>query len=608
MGTLSKFPLARLLANASNGFAALSMALLIVFVSGCSDKADTGVDTADIAGLSYTVEPPEAGVGTELSVSIIANSSHFSFGASEVDFGEGITVNSVMVEDGWTLSANISIDAEAETGLRDLTVHVNGSNEPIIDGFRVVNSSLEISPSNGMIGETVEVSITGTNTQWLAGRTWVGFGDAIDVLEFTVISETQAEAKIAIRSDAAPGLRDVYTEDGQKVVTLHDGFQVDRVGLAAEFDPTEAKQGRTVEFSVYGRGTDFRSGQMTIDFYDGGDLNGDVVVDQITVLDSENLWGRMTLSNAAALGDRDVLVTVDRGLGDEEGVMITDAFEVTGGDLDLEDVRVSMSFTVTRGTDNQSGDLSESVRASVVFWIPLDPPCGGGGGSMASGPQPYDVNGVFPTPPEEEGGTEDCPNPQTVSAGDYVWLESSANVVTLEKIIDHASGMISYQGRNLTMADYVAGQWYDLHLQGDENGLPEEIVDRVQPTVPCNWYLTSPDLWGNYTHNRAEPFDYTWGDPAGGTVGACSYPDAIFTTSIPGTIEATGESGFAGSLPWDDGVHSYTPAELTQLAPNPTYFTAYSYMEGPEFGLRESKHQDNVAPTYIYYQASLVLE
>jgi hypothetical protein len=31
-------------------------------------------------------------------------------------------------------------------------------------------------------------------------------------------------------------------------------------------------------------------------------------------------------------------------------------------------------------------------------------------------------------------------------------------------------------------------------------------------------------------------------------------------------------------------------------------------MEGPEFGLRESKHQDNVAPTYIYYQASLVLE
>jgi hypothetical protein len=227
---------------------------------------------------------------------------------------------------------------------------------------------------------------------------------------------------------------------------------------------------------------------------------------------------------------------------------------------------------------------------------------------MASGPQPYDVNGVFPTPPEEEGGTEDCPNPQTVSAGDYVWLESSANVVTLEKVIDHASGMISYHGRNLTMADYVAGQWYDLHLQGDENGLPEEIVDRVQPTVPCNWYLTSPDLWGNYTHNRAEPFDYTWGDPAGGTVGACSYPDAIFTTSIPGTIEATGESGFAGSLPWDDGVHSYTPAELTQLAPNPTYFTAYSYMEGPEFGLRESKHQDNVAPTYIYYQASLVLE
>jgi hypothetical protein len=71
---------------------------------------------------------------------------------------------------------------------------------------------------------------------------------------------------------------------------------------------------------------------------------------------------------------------------------------------------------------------------------------------------------------------------------------------------------------------------------------------------------------------------------------------------------STGKGGFAGALPWDDGVHTYTASELSMLQPNPTYLTAYSIKEGPEFGLKDSRHQDNVASTYIYLQASLVLE
>ena len=65
----------------------------------------------------------------------------------------------------------------------------------------------------------------------------------------------------------------------------------------------------------------------------------------------------------------------------------------------------------------------------------LNPPCGGGGsGSPPSGPQPYDNNGVFPDPDGGGGGgDEDCPFPTTLSAGDYVWFESNANIVTLKK-------------------------------------------------------------------------------------------------------------------------------------------------------------------------------
>ncbi|MEC7242653.1 MAG: hypothetical protein VXW32_15585 [Myxococcota bacterium] len=593
---------------------AACMALLLVVGVACTEKTEESPeDSGELGYTSYQIDPPEAGLGTEVTVAVRSSRSQYVFGETGLDFGEGIEVNNVTVQDGWTVVADLSIAEDAANGLRDVTLDIGGREVVLEDAFRVVLSSLAVAPDNGMIGETVDVQLTGTNTKWLAGRTWVSFGQGVDVLDFTVVSETFATARVAIGPDASPGLRDVYTEDGPKIVTAYDAFQVDRVGVAAVFEPEVAKQGEIVEFSVYGRDTNFAQGKTAISFFDSNGENGDVVVTQITVLDSENLWGRMQLSNAAKLGKRDVLIMSEVGIGQEEGVMLQDAFEVIGGDLDLGDVRISMSYTVVRGIDNSSGALNESVRASAVFWIPLDPPCGGGGGAPGSGPSPYDVNGVFPTPDPPEGGEEDCPNPQTVSAGDVVWLESSKNVVTLEKVVDAASGMIAYVGKDLTMADYATNVMYDLHLQGDPNGLPEEILPGVQPTVPCDWYLTSPSLWGNYTHNRAEDFEYTWGMPDAPTQGACTGPPgidpaAIFSTTIPGTLVSTGKGGFAGALPWDDGVHTYTAGELSQLEPNPTSLQAYSYKEGPEFGLKDSRHQDNVAETYIYLQASLVLE
>lgn len=594
----------------------LSATLWMTLGVACSDKGgDTAEDTAGPGYTTYQIDPPEAGVGTEVRVAVRSSRSQYVFGDTALDFGEGIEVSNVTVQDGWTVLADLVVAEDAENGLRDVTLGIGDREVLLENSFRVVLTSLEVSPDNGMIGETVDVQLNGKNTQWLAGRTWVSFGQGVDILEFTVVSQTFATARVAIGPDASPGLRDVYTEDGAKIVTAYNSFQVDRIGVAAVFEPEIAKQGEIVEFSVFGRDTSFTQGKTSIQFFDSNGENGDVIVQAgfPTVLDSENLWGRMQLSNAAKLGKRDVLIMTETSPGQEEGIMIHDAFEVVGGDLDLGDVRISMSYTITRGIDNGSGALNERVRAQCIFWIPLDPPCGGGGGSMGSGPSPYDVNGVFPTPEPGEEGEEDCPNPQTVSAGDVVWLESDKNVVTLEKVVDPASGMIAYVGQDLTLADYAFNVMYDLHLQGDPNGLPEELLPGVQPTVPCDWYMTAPNLWGNYTHNRAEPFEYTWGMPDSPTQGACTGPPgidpaAMFSTSIPGTLVSTGKGGFAGSLPWDDGVHTYTAGELSQLMPNPTYFTAYSIKEGPEFGLKESRHQDNVAQTYLYLQASLVLE
>lgn len=579
----------------------------VLLASGCTNEPEPTEGEGGPSASLFEVSPPAGSQGRSMTVAIEADRSVFSYGETSVAFGQGIRVDQVTVDDSWTLLADISIDPDAELGKRDLQIDVGGLSYLVDGGFRVSGETFDIEPERGKIGESMTVTLAGQNTRWKDGRTWVNLGDGVDVLDVQVLSETLLEADISIEGDANPGFRDVYTEDGGKVVTLYSGFQVDRVALAASFIPEEAAQGTQVEFTIRARDTNFIQDVTEITFYDAGGLNPDIRIDQINVLDAENMWGYMTLSNAAELGERDVLLTTG-----EEGVRISDAFEVVGGTWSLEEVAISLGFNVVRGIDNDTGDLIEFVNANATFFIPLDPPCpsgGGGGFGSKPEPEPYDSNVVGPIIGSGSGGgAEDCPDPQTVSAGDYVWLESGINTVTLEKTVDPNTGMITYRGYDLTIDDYVPNNMYDLHLQGDPDGLEEEIIEAVLPTVPCNWYLDTPGFWGNYTHDRSTDLDYTWSNTLG-TAGACTYPDAIFYTEVSGTtFNGTTDPGMAASFPWDDGVHAYLAEELSLLDPGQATFIAYSVISGREFGLRDSIYQMNQASSYIYLQAAFILE
>ena len=210
-------------------FARAPVLLLSVFLGGCLSDKGVNEDSASEMEAAFTLDPPEAGLGTSARVAVRANQSRFRQDSTDVDFGEGVTVLSITVTDSWTTLVDIEIADDAETGLRDVILTMRAGEVTLTDAFRIVQSSFTVSPENGKIGETLEVQIEGKNTQWLSGRTWVSFGDDIDIMEFTVFSETVAVASLAIGSEAAPGARDVYTEDGPKIVTMHGAFVVDRV-------------------------------------------------------------------------------------------------------------------------------------------------------------------------------------------------------------------------------------------------------------------------------------------------------------------------------------------------------------------------------------------
>ncbi|MEC8425335.1 MAG: hypothetical protein VX000_16235 [Myxococcota bacterium] len=593
-------------------FAALAALVTLSLLStGCKDggKADTGEAGRPVAS-SVALHPPVGGQGTSMEVRIDANASVFAFDGTSVDFGEGIRVDGVNVDDGWGSRVAITIEPDAALGKRTVEVRSDGRRYTLTDAFDVIAESFRIAPETVRIGEAVDIDIVGTNTAWLGGVTWPNFGEGIDVVEFSVLSETLATASLSVSPDTAPGWRNVVMDNGGgSLVTLYDGLKVDRVSLAATFDPPVAEQGDTVEFTVFARGTDFQSGTPRVGFADRYGPNPDVVVDTVTVLDAENLYGRMTLSNAAALGNRDVTLELP-----DEGLLIPDAFEVIGGEWDLSEVAVDLSFTVVRSRDNNgNGEYSERVRANCTFFIPLDPPCPSGGGGSGSGseagsdPSPYDNNGVWMATGEGSGGgQEDCPFPTTVSAGDYVWLESDQNSITLEKQIDTASGSIYYTAPDIQLEDYVTDNMYDLHTSGDPEAIGEFVLDEVLPTVPSDWQWVAPDLWGNHTHNRAEDFAFSW-------TPALTYPDAMFVVSIctkqsPCPMAEESWSGYAGAYPWDDGSHLFTASEMSMMGAGGVPVYAYSVISGREFGLPDSIYQTNQATSYIYLSQYMVLE
>lgn len=568
--------------------------LVSLWGSACQRTTEKTEESEEVSVLRLF--PPQGGQGTSMNVRFDASRSAFTYNdTSSVDFGEGISVLNLTIEDGWNANADIQIEPEALLGEREVTVSTGRGTFVLEEAFEIVADSLIIEPSVGKIGEVLEIGLLGSNTDWTSGVSWPHFGDGIEVLDFQVLSPTLAEATISVSTDAVVGWHDVRVDSGEQSTYLYDGFQVDRVGLVASFEPGEAEQGDTVEFTVRARGTDFLSSEPEIVFFDRFGENPDILVEEITVLDAQNLYGRMTLSNAAALGDRDVQISVAN-----DSVRIPDAFEVIGGAWDVSEVAISLDFFVSRQLDPTTCSLNEQVVAQAIFFIPLNPPCGGGSGSPPSGPQPYDNNGVFPYPEGGGGGEEDCPFPTTLSAGDYVWFESNENIVTLEKVYDSASNTTYYQGFNLTMNDYVPNQFYDLHTQGDPNGIGEYILNGVQPTVPADWQWISPELCG-LVHDKTTNFDMQW-------TPAMTYPDAIFSVSVAGTIEAINKGGFVGVLPWDDGVHTLNAAEMSQLKSETVSFSAYSYIEGPLFGFPESIYQENQSDSVISLATQFVLE
>jgi hypothetical protein len=148
-------------------------------------------------------------------------------GATSLNFGSGITVNSYTVNTDSRISVNITIADTATPGLRAVTVVTPGGTDTMANAFTVMPPAPTVdgvSPESGRTGDTFDVVISGSN---FAGATAVNFGPGVTVNSFVVDSPTQITVKVTIGQDTEPGENNIVVTTSSGDGTLTEAFGIE---------------------------------------------------------------------------------------------------------------------------------------------------------------------------------------------------------------------------------------------------------------------------------------------------------------------------------------------------------------------------------------------
>jgi hypothetical protein len=275
---------------------------------------------------------------------------------STISLGPEMTVNSFVVVSPTLIDANVSVAADAAIGFRTATVTtgtttVQESRAVFVNiGALVIPQITAVSPATGNIGQTLDVAITGANTNFLAGVTTVSFGAGITVDSVTVSGPTQASAHIVVALVANPGFRDVVVTTGSEMAASLQAFFVSPTTVTTPvFSPPESM---TV---VYGTPSIVLSGHLA----SGTTIPTGVV--------------------AIQLGQASVLAAIDPNTGDFSTTLSTTALGASASPY-----TVTYSYAASANFNAASATSSLTVRkadptiawadpAAIVYGTPLGP-------------------------------------------------------------------------------------------------------------------------------------------------------------------------------------------------------------------------------------------
>ena len=239
---------------------------------------------------------------TIASVTVLGNFTHFAQGTTTANFGAGVTINSVTVNNATSATVSITITPTTNTGLRNVTMTTGAEVVTLTNGFNVTAGPAVISsltPNNANQGaNNVGIAIVGTNTNFVQGTTTVSFGGLITVNSLTVNSATSATAVISINAAATPGQVSVTATTGGESATIVNGFTVNAATpVITLVNPATGAQGATIAaVAITGQFTHFVQGTSVVSF------GANITVNSTTVTDATHASANITINPTAPLG------------------------------------------------------------------------------------------------------------------------------------------------------------------------------------------------------------------------------------------------------------------------------------------------------------------
>jgi hypothetical protein len=213
-----------------------------------------------------------------INVALVGQGTHWLQGASVADFGPGVVVNQLTVQDPTHATAQITALSTAALGFHAVGVATGSEYVAVSQGLNVQQGTpllLASNPGAGAQGTTFNVQVLGSLTHWQQGVTTASFGDGVVVNSFTVLDSLSGVANVTIDSLAYPDAgqpfcRPLIVTTGIEQVSLPSRLcVVSGVAQITSVTPSASGQGLTPTVTVTGQGTHFVQGLTIADFGDG---------------------------------------------------------------------------------------------------------------------------------------------------------------------------------------------------------------------------------------------------------------------------------------------------------------------------------------------------
>jgi hypothetical protein len=203
---------------------------------GGDTEVATGRDVVEVveaitSPTLLSVEPNTTAQGLTEHITVRGINTNWD-STSMLSLGDEVTIVSQEVVSPTVINAVIMIDPAATIGFRTATV-TTGPNTQTKSRAIFINSTVgvlpeivSVEPASAEQGQTLDVEIVGTNTNFENGVTTASFGDGINVISVTVTDATHATVRISISNNATIGFRSVSLTTGSEVAVQIDSFFV----------------------------------------------------------------------------------------------------------------------------------------------------------------------------------------------------------------------------------------------------------------------------------------------------------------------------------------------------------------------------------------------